>query len=368
MNQFNIDHIDVNSITTNEVVDLLVKLFNASKPVSIEYTDVTGRMDNIYFLSFDDVKQDIFYPKDDPDNDTFNIRLPVVKENLYRDNALPGPGFLNKLDPKVVVKGLGLLDVYLVGYESYINPSDNRYLKDRITFNESARFLFDFEENVYVQVPKSEYQSAIQDLRLKNGFQVNQIKNDIVKEYIFREEKLNQLLGLLKPLHFKKTKELFELKSSRYNLADKVTVIDYLRDWKLFLEDIGTWLNLKFFYSHINAKEQKLVKKQSGLLLNKVNKSLSTLNDLPSDLTNAVEMTTYKDDLIYVMNRCIIPLQNSLIERDGNVSGTGYFIFKEEYEVIENFIEIEKRNMLSDEKYTRDEINNEKRLILNTLR
>lgn len=360
---------DLNDIP-QESDDLVKFLFNTlvrSKKINISYIDKSDVMRNVHKLTSDHVKKDIKYHPDSPDKEAFEIVLPIVDERvLYKNkNVLPPSGYFSKMRSEVIKKPMGILITELISYESHMNQSDNRFLKDRFNFNETGYFLFDYKENVYVQVPGNQIEQCEFQMQ-KNGVQLEdlEIENPYVYEYLRRKNVLQESLGNLKSLYFRQNEKLFDMKNSKKNNGvDRQSVVKRFEAWYEYLNtEFPHWLILKFIFSQVNEKEFYTLKNIAGILLGELKKSLEDMDSIIADFETidsySEEWPKYKN--IKVLDGKLRMLLGERIE--GSESKSEYIDMKDNNGnriLIESFIQIEKRNMLQKEKITCEEIEQE---------
>lgn len=360
-------NLDFNSSDPREILFSLYETMIKSKSVELELTDKTKLMDFTDELRFSDVENEVIIPQDFPTEEQFKMKLPVIDEqesNYYKTtNYLPPTGYFTKLKPRIIRKPYGLLEIEYKGLKRGLNQSDNRHLKDSLLFSESMYFLFYFDENIYRRVSTDRLEESRFNLS-KGRIKIDEIEDEKVKMYLEREEKIKEHRGKVKPIFKERTLNIFELKRLDYDMNDKNSVRLFLLKWKEFLEDgFIEWLLSKYVYEIVDDNEFRLYEREGKKLLKDTIESIKKLDEINDVLGTITERS---DD--YLLNQFVFnhigKLQSSVMERVGGGSILGYLKLENETNMfIDNFVMIENRTMILDEKITQDEIEQEKKML-----
>lgn len=349
-----------------EIFYFLFETLVNSKPVTITLVDKSFLMRTTHKLSFDVVMQDILYPKDELDLESFQLVLPFIDEKTLEEyqytNLLPAAGYFSKMRPLILKRPFGLLDINLQGFESSLNSNDNRYLKDQMIFSESGYFIFNYDENIYQQVPSKELEKCRFEMK-KFVLDLDQIENDLVREYLKREQRLFELLGQIKEKYLEQSKRIFGMKNLKPDPSDKASIEDFLVVWReYFRNDFGIWLISKFLFSLIDEGEFNVLKVESERLSELIDQSILKLKSINGSLTTITSLSEYHEDYLFIME--VVRELSSLLEERNQSLTQGYIVTSDKSGdriVIENFVEIEKKNMILKEKVTREQIEQEKK-------
>lgn len=362
--------LSLNSSDPREILYFLYESMVKSKSVDLELIDKTKLMDTTDELRYSDIENEIEIPQDFSMEEKFKVQLPLIDEqesSYYKTtNFIPPSGYFTKLKPRIIRKPYGLLEIEYRGFKRGLNQSDNRYLKDGLLFSQSSYFLFYFDENVYKRVSSKRLEESKFNLS-KGRTEMDQIEDEQVKTYLEREEKIKEYRGKVKPIFKERTLNIFELKKSSYDPIYKNSVRSFLSKWKEFLEEHFTeWILSKYVYEIVDDNEFSIYKREGKRLLELTIESIQKLDLIQDDFGS---ITSLSDDYLdhNFIFKTITELENTVRTRVGGGSILGYLILRNDDGtkiVIENFVMIENRTMILEEKITSDEIEQEKKMLL----
>lgn len=353
----------------------------STKEIVTELVDRSDVMRSTSKLMFNEIEDDVVYPKDASDQDSFDMTLPVIDESSLEEYAmsdivlnskrkiLPPAGFFTKLVPGVVKHPLGMLEIKFDCFEMHLNQSDNRYLKDKFIYSESAYFVFNYDDNVYLRLDAAELEKALYKLK-SNELELDNIKSDRVKEYVLRTQKLDELKSRLKALYINQTKRLFQLEKKKFSATSKDSIVEYLLFWKSYFEThFNQWNDLNYVFSLVSESEYFTYQKTKDDALKRIDISLECAENIDEPFDNISK--DFTEEVVYKRHQFIIEtisfLTDLVRERSGSKASNFGYIVVENREgkniVTESLVEIAKRNMIIEDKVTTEELRAEKESI-----
>ena len=272
--------------------------------------------------------------KYDSTKEYFKITYPVYNEELkyakvrLKGNAskgrkdLPGKGWFVKIESEVKKLPYGIVEVEHFGAHITRKVNDFRHRDERKIYNQTNYFIFDEEQEKYVQLTTDDVNKSLYLLKTKR---VDEIENDFDEEiidYLKRLKRFKEQMRLIQ-FEFERTRDklhaLVELIAVKHtsNLEDALKMVSAIHNFTV--NEYESLIDCYFLSQKITDFERDFHLKQ----IEKINDEIQSIEAFCKQY--AIELNEFKDPnaiaTLYKMmrkvaNRFAYKAENSTNEKD----------------------------------------------------